>query len=89
MAIMKQVEIMGFETTNYAKINTLTVNETSQTPKLYTATVGVNFFTNATKEHLYESNNFSLQGLTESELSFDQLYTKLIALSDFDGYTNS
>jgi len=86
---MKQVEIMGFSTTNYAKIHTLTINEESQTPKLYTVTVGVNFYTNATKEHLYESTNFSLQGLAESELSLDELYKKLIALSDFDGYTNS
>ena len=89
MAIKKQVEIMGFATTNYAKINTITVNEESQKPKLYSVTVGVSFYTNDTKEHLYESTNFSLQGLTESELSLDQLYTKLKSISDFDGYTNS
>ena len=89
MAIQKQVEIMGFSTTNYAKIHTLIINEESQNPKLYTVTVGVNFYTNATKEHLYESTNFSLQGLTESELSLDKLYTKLKSISDFDGYTNS
>jgi len=89
MAIQKQVEIMGFTTTNYAKIHSVTINEEIQTPKLYTVTVGVNFYTNETKEHLYESTNFSLQGLTESELSLDQLYVKLITISDFEGYTNT
>jgi len=89
MAIQKQVEIMGFTTTNYAKIHSVTINEEIQKPKLYTVTLGVNFYTNATKEHLYESTNFSLQGLTESELSLDQLYVKLITISDFEGYTNT
>jgi len=89
MALKKEIVILGFSTTNYAKINTVSMTEESYEPKLYTATVWVSFYTNNTKEHLYESTNFSLQGLMESELSLDWLYSKLKAISDFDWYVNS
>ena len=89
MALKKEIVIWGFNTTNYAKINTVTTVEESSEPKLYTATVWVSFYTNDNKEHLYESTNFSLQGLMESELSLDWLYSKLKAISDFDWYINS
>ena len=90
MAIQKSVEVLGFETTNYVKIHSTSTQETGsdENGKLYEVTVGVNFYTNASKEHIYNSQNFRLQGLRESDLMLSTLYSLLLSASDFDGYTN-
>jgi len=90
MAIQKQVQVLGFETTNYAKIHSTSTQETGsdEVGKLYEVTVGVNFYTDASKAYLYHSQNFRLQGLRESELMLSTLYSLLLSSAEFEGYTN-
>lgn len=89
MALSKEIEVLGFPTTNYVKPVSIVIDGAGKNEEwinLYNVQIIVVFYTNETKNYKYDSKSYKIDWLLEEELSLTSLYWKLISLPDFEWY---
>lgn len=87
MALLKTGEVLGFPTDMYIKIAGVNIVETgaNESGKLYTVSLLVNFYTNATKEYSFKQASYNFNGYQSQTFTVAEMYTLLKTNEDFAG----
>jgi len=89
MAITKKINFKWFDTNAYAKLRIKEIFDyLVDWVKNYDVLVEMLKFTNSTKQYTIEWTTEKVKWLLEKEITFKNLYTKVIEMKNWDGWVS-